>query len=339
MVTINAYAAQKPNSELELFSYNLDELGTQEVEIDVIACGICHSDLSMLNNDWGMTEYPFVPGHEIVGTVAAIGKEVPHLNIGQKVGLGWFSKSCMHCDYCMSGDHNHCKTREQTIVGRHGGFANKVRAHWSWTIPLPNSLDLLSAGPLFCGGITVFNPIIQSNVKPTDKVGVLGIGGLGHMALQFLNKWGCEVTAFSSSPNKADEARQFGAHHVVNSRNDDELKAIAGTLDFILVTVNVPLNWDLYLAALKPKGKFHIVGVIPEPIPVLATSLLFDQKSITATPLGSPKTTADMLEFCARHGIKPAIETYKMSQVNEAMAHLESGKARYRIVLENDFEN
>jgi uncharacterized zinc-type alcohol dehydrogenase-like protein len=337
MTAIRAYAIHDPSGQFEPFTYQAGDLAPDEVEIDVTACGICHSDLSMARNEWGFSEYPLVAGHEVVGRVAAVGPAVPALSVGQTVGLGWFSKSCMHCPPCMSGDHNLCDTREQTIVGRYGGFADTVRCHWSWAIPLPDGVDVMAAGPLFCGGITVFNPIIQSGVRPTDRVGVIGIGGLGHLALQFLNKWGCEVTAFSSTPGKANEARSFGAHHVVNSRDEQALEAIAGTLDFLLVTVNVPLNWSLYLGALKPKGTLHIVGAIPEPIGIVPFELFPLQKHVTGTPLGSPHTTALMLDFCARHGIKAQIETFPMSRINEAMARLEAGDARYRIVLENDF--
>ncbi|MDX1314473.1 MAG: alcohol dehydrogenase catalytic domain-containing protein, partial [Eudoraea sp.] len=190
MITVNAYAAESAGAELKPFTYELASLGTEEVDIKVHYCGICHSDLSMLNNDWGMTQYPFVPGHEVVGEVIAVGEEVKSVTVGDLVGLGWNSASCMHCSQCMEGNHHLCGSVEGTIVGRHGGFADHVRAHWSWTIPLPQGTDLQKAGPLFCGGITVFNPIILGEVKPTDKVGVIGIGGLGHMALKFLNKWG-----------------------------------------------------------------------------------------------------------------------------------------------------
>lgn len=199
--------------------------------------------------------------------------------------------------------------------------------------PLPEGIDAVKAGPLFCGGITVFNPIIQLGVKPTDRVGVIGIGGLGHMALQFLHAWGCEVTAFSSSPEKTDEAKAMGAHHVVNSRDPEALGAIAGTLDVVLSTVSADLDWDTYLNALRPQGKLHFVGVAPTPISTHVFPLIAAQKSITATPLGSPATTMKMLDFSRRHTLAPIIETFPFSQVNEAMEHLRHGKPRYRIVL------
>jgi uncharacterized zinc-type alcohol dehydrogenase-like protein len=238
----------------------------------------------------------------------------------------------------MRGDHNLCPTGEGTIVGRHGAFADKVRAHWAWAAPLPAALDPAKAGPLFCGGITVFNPLVQFDVRPTQRVGVVGIGGLGHMALQFANKWGCEVFAFSSSAGKEAEAKKLGAHHVVNSKDDGAMAKLAGKLDLLLVTVNVPLNWPAYLGALAPRGKLHFVGAVGEPIAVPAMALIVAQKSVSGSPLGSPATTADMLDFCARHGIAPVTETFPLSKVNDALSHLRAGKARYRIVLENDLK-
>jgi len=334
---IRAYAARKPQGKLEPFEYDPGPLPYSYVEIDVLACGICHSDLSMLRNDWGMSVYPLVAGHEVVGTVSAVGKQVKTVAVGNAVGLGWYAGSCMSCRQCMSGDHNLCAAAEHTIVGHHGGFAEKVRCKSEWAIPVPDGLDMIKAGPLFCGGITVFNPIIQCHVTPTDRVGVIGIGGLGHLALQFLNKWGCEVTAFTSTVAKAVEARRMGAHYVVNSRDSAALDRLAGTFDFILSTVNVDLEWEKYLAALRPKGRLHSVGAVPSPLAIPAFSLIKGQKSVSGSPLGSPATMGMMLEFCARHHIEAVTEHFPLSRVNDALQHLAAGKARYRIVLENDF--
>ncbi len=333
MKSINAYAANEAGDKLIPFQYELPEIGTDQVDIKVHYCGICHSDLSMLNNEWGMTQYPFVPGHEIAGEVIAVGSDVKNLEPGNLVGLGWNSASCMHCKQCMDGSHHLCDTVEGTIVGRHGGFADYVRSHWSWAIPLPEGIDLKKAGPLLCGGITVFNPILLAGVKATDRVGVIGIGGLGHMALKFLNKWGCEVVAFSSNPDKKDQIMAMGATKIVNSRDEKELESIAGSLDFVLNTTNVTLDWNSYLTALAPKGRFHNVGAVLEPLAIPAFSLIMGEKSVAGSPLGSPALTLKMLEFCVRHDIYPMVEEFPLSQVNEAMEHLEQGKARYRIVL------
>ncbi|QJW95263.1 NADPH-dependent aldehyde reductase Ahr [Frigoriglobus tundricola] len=337
-MSVRAFAAQQPHGELAPFEYEPGPLGDEQVEIAVSHCGVCHSDLSMLDNEWGMTRYPFVPGHEAVGTVRAVGSHVTTVKPGDRVGLGWYSKSCMHCRQCMGGDHNLCSTAEATIVGRHGAFANTVRAHWAWATPLPDGVDPAKAGPLFCGGITVFNPLVQFDVRPTHRVGVVGIGGLGHLAVQFANKWGCEVVAFSSSAGKSDEAKKLGAHHVVNSKDDAAMAKLTGTLDLILVTVNVPLNWPAYVSALAPRGRLHFVGAVGAPVPVAVFPMIVGQKSLSGSPVGSPATTADMLAFCARHGIAPVTETFPMSKVNDAVAHLRAGKARYRIVLENDLK-
>ena len=334
--TFKAYASPAQGKPLQPFEFDPGPLRDEQVEIKISHCGICHSDLSMIDNEWGQSAYPFVAGHEIVGTIAAVGAKVRRVKAGDRVGLGWFSGSCLACPQCLAGDHNLCPTAEQTMVGRFGGFADRVRCDWLWASPLPEALDISKAGPLFCGGITVFNPIIQCGVQPTDRVGVIGIGGLGHMALQFLNKWGCEVTAFTSSEAKRAEALKLGAHHVASSRDSAQLQKLAGSLDFLLVTANVTLDWPAILNVLAPRGRLHVVGAVLEPIPVAVFQLLTGQKSVSGSPLGSPGNTAKMLEFCARHNIAPTTETFPLSRVNEALEHLRAGKARYRIVLEND---
>ncbi|OZB76057.1 MAG: alcohol dehydrogenase [Halothiobacillus sp. 14-55-98] len=333
---IKAYAAHQAGGELKPFEYDPGELAADQVEINVEHCGICHSDLSMIDNEWGFSNYPLVPGHEVVGIVGAVGTAVHHLKVGQRVGLGWQSGYCMTCGTCLDGDHNLCAQAESTIIGRHGGFADKVRAQAVSVIPLPEGLDPAKAGPLFCGGITVFNPMVQFGLSPTARVGVIGIGGLGHMALQFLNAWGCEVTAFTSNEAKRAEALELGAHHTLDSRDDDALANAAGRFDYLISTVNVSLNWNAYLGTLKPKGRLHVVGAALEPLQIPAFSLIMAQRSVSGSPVGSPATLAKMLEFAARHHIEPITEHYKFSQINEAIAHLRSGKARYRIVLSHD---
>ena len=334
--SIKSFAALEKGAPLQPYEFDPGPLGPEQVEIAVTHCGICHSDLSMIDNEWGMSAFPLVAGHEVAGTVAAIGGQVKGLRIGQRVGLGWYAGSCMACHQCLSGDHNLCKTAGGTIVGHHGGFADRVRADWAWAVPLPEKLASADAGPLFCGGVTVYTPIVQFGVKPPDRVGVIGIGGLGHMALQFLNKWGCEVHAFTSSEAKRDEALKLGAHAIVNSRDSAALKKIAGSLDFVISTVNVPLDWQAIIETLGPRGRLHVAGAVLDPIPIGAFSLIMAQKSVSGSPVGSPATTATMLDFCARHDIAPVIETFPMSKVNDALQHLRDGKARYRIVLEND---
>lgn len=334
MTKVRAYAALEAKGKLSQFEYTLPDLKTHEIDIDVKYCGICHSDLSMLDNDWHITSYPFVPGHEVVGHVRAIGSEVTHLSIGDAVGLGWNSASCYYCDHCMSGKHNLCNTVQPTIVRRHGGFADIVRADALWTFPIPASVDLSKVGPLFCGGITVFHPILQHHISPLSRVGVVGIGGLGHMALLFLKAWGCEVTAFSTSPEKEAEARFLGAHHFVSTHDVDALKKRRNSYDLIIDTVNVELDWNAYVSLLKAEGTLHIVGVANE-VKVRVGSLMGKQKSISASPTGSPSAIRQMIDFAARHNINPLVEMYKMKDVNAAMDRLRNGKPKFRIVLEN----
>ncbi len=338
MTQIQGWAATEPKGKLELISVNLGELGAEEVEITVEHCGICHSDLSMVNNDWGFTSFPIIAGHEAVGTISAVGKDVKGLKIGQRVGVGWHSGSCMHCHECTTGQHNLCTQALPTIAGGHyGGFSNKLRSHWIWVIPLPDALDITSAGPLLCGGITVFSPFLTFNIKPTDHVGVVGIGGLGHLALKFANAWGCEVTAFTTSASKIDEAKKLGAHHVISSYETESILQAANSLDLLIVTVNVSLDWAVLLKTLKPNGRLHIVGAVLEPMAIPAMDLLLGQRSVSGSPTGSPAAIKTMLEFAARHNIAPQVEHFKMSQINAAFEHLISGKARYRIVLDADF--
>lgn len=334
--TFNAWAATGKGQKLEAFQYNAGPLGDEDIEVAVDYCGVCHSDLSMLNNEWGMTKYPFVPGHEVVGKIIRIGDHAlkKGLKVGQTVGIGWNRGSCMHCHPCISGDQHLCSTIQATIIGHHGGFADRIRSHWAWAIPLPEGIDITSAGPLFCGGITVFNPLLQFGVLPTHRVGVVGIGGLGHMAIRFMNAWGCEVTAFTSSETKRDEALSLGAHRVVATRDSKALKAISGQLDFIMITANASLDWNAFIGTLAPKGRLHFVGVVPEAVPVNVIALIGKQAEISGSPTGSPSRLADMLAFCARHQITPQVEHFPVSKINDAVDHLQEGKARYRVIVD-----
>jgi uncharacterized zinc-type alcohol dehydrogenase-like protein len=207
MAKIRAWAAQEARGRLEPFEYEAGPLGAEEIEIAVESCGVCHSDLSVLDNEWGNSQFPYVPGHEVINQMTAVGSHARGVKPGQRVGVGWTAGSCMHCRSCLSRDQHLCAQAQATIIGHYGGFAERVRSHWAWAVPIPEGLSAADAGPLLCGGITVFNPLMQFDVRPTDRVGVVGMGGLGHIALRFARAWGCQVTAFTSSPSKFDEAR------------------------------------------------------------------------------------------------------------------------------------
>lgn len=336
MAMIDAWVATAAKQKLVRQKIDLGPIGADDVEVQVENSGLCHSDLSVLNNDWGISNYPAVLGHEVIGRIVDMGPGVKGLKVGQHVGIGWYSGSCIHCRQCRSGEQHLCAQGEATIIGHRGGFASRIRSHWLWAIPLPENLNAKDAGPLLCGGITVFNPLAM-HAKPTDRVGIVGIGGLGHMGLKFAKAYGCDVTAFTSSESKFAEAKSFGAHHVVSSRDSAAIKKLAGTLDLLIVTANVPLDWESLIGALAPNGRLHVVGAVLEPIPVAAFSLIMGQKQVSGSPTGSPVEMEKMLAFAARHNVLPQTEHYPMSKINEAFERLESGKARYRIVLDADF--
>jgi len=338
MSLINSWAAMAPKEKLVPYKFDPGLLKPDEIEIEVEYCGLCHSDISVIDNDWGLSQYPLVPGHEVVGRIVALGEAVLGFKIGERVGIGWNSESDMNCRQCLSGNHHLCPKVVPTIIGHKGGFAERIRAQWEWVLPLPENLDPSSAGPLMCGGITVFAPLVLNNVAPTDHVGVVGIGGLGHLAIKFAKAWGCEVTAFTHSLAKLEEAKKLGADHVVSSVDVNAIRALAGKLDLLLVTVNVPLDWQAFISTLAPNGRLHIVGAVLEPIPIAAFDLIMSQRTVTGSPTGSPVMMAKMLEFAARHKILPTVEHFPLSKINDAIAHLLAGKARYRVVLDIDFK-
>ena len=334
-MNIDCYAAQKAKAPLEKFNYTSDNLGPWDVEVKISHCGICHSDTHLVDNDWGISQYPLVPGHEIVGTVSAMGSSVKHLKAGQRVGIGWQCSSCMSCEWCISGKENLCLEIGGTCLGNYGGFAKAIVVDSRFAFALPDGLKSENAAPLLCGGITVFAPLIHFDIRPAMKVGVIGVGGLGHLALQFYKAWGCEVTAFSATPGKEKEAKDFGAHRVLNSRNPEVLKANTGTQDFIISTVPADLDWGAYLDVLRPEGQLCMVGVPQSAISIPAFPLIAARKSVRGSPIGSRGDIETMLAFAARHGIEAQTESFAMSEVNPAMDRVRNNQARYRVVLKN----
>ena len=335
MGQIQGLAVHAAGAELLPFRYDPGELGIQEVEIGITHCGICHSDLHLISNDWGMSQYPFIPGHEIIGSVTAVGPQVRSLKTGQRVGLGWQSNSCGVCEWCTQGLENLCPSSEATCVHRHGGYASRVRANARFVVPIPDALPSEQAAPLLCGGITVYNPMRDNGINPTSRVGVVGIGGLGHLAIQFARVFGAEVTAFSTSATKEEEARALGAHHFVNTRESKAMKEVAGTHDFILTTANADQDWGVYIQSLRPTGTLCFVGVPPSPVSVQAFPLIAGIRSITGSPIGSPHRIREMLDVAARHNVKATTESFPMAKANEAIEKVKKNKVRYRAVLAN----
>ena len=320
-----AWVAKAPKQPMVLDTIDLGPLGPEEVEVAVESCGVCHSDVSVFNNDWGISQYPAVLGHEVIGRVTAVGPNTKRIQVGQRVGVGWNSGSCMHCRQCMSGNHNLCSQVEMTIVGHRGGFASHVRSHWAWAFPLPETLNFAEAGPLLCGGVTVFAPLAMY-AKPTQRVGIIGIGGLGHMAVKFAAAYGCHVSAFTSSENKFDEAKGLGAHDAFSTADLASLKKLAGSFDLLISTVNVKLDWDTIIGTLAPNGRLHILGAVLEPIPVSVFSLMMQQRSVSSSPAGSPVTIETMLDFAARHRDRARNRAFPHEQDQRSLRTSGSGR-------------
>lgn len=331
---ITGYAAYAPNEILKLFQYEPTTLKSLDVEVKISHCGICHSDICLIDNDWKISHYPLVPGHEIIGTISNIGEDVNEFQQGQRVGIGWQSGSCMKCEYCKQGEENLCNQMDATCVNGYGGFAQFIRVHSRFIFAIPDSLASENAAPLLCGGITVYSPL-RTYVHRAMKIGIIGVGGLGHLALQFANAFGCEVTAFSSSYSKEAEAKSFGADHFVYTGIEGVLEKMASSLDFIVSTVSTDINWTDYISVLKPKGKLCVVGVPENDIYFSAFPLILGNKSICGSPIGSPSMMREMLEFSAQHKIKAQVEVYPINEVNIALEKLRNNQARYRIVLKN----
>lgn len=331
---ISGFACSEPGGGLQPFQYEAAALGPMDIAIAVTHCGICHSDAHLIDNDWRISKYPFIPGHEIVGKIKAVGELVTDLKIGQRVGVGWLKQTCMACESCLQGNENFCENQKATCVGNHGGFADSVVVDSRWAFAIPDEIDSESAAPLMCAGITVFSPLRNFQISPTMKVGVIGIGGLGHLALQFAKAFGCEVTAFSRQADKAAEAKSFGADNFVLSDNlKTAAKKLKGSFDCILSTADSNLDWNSCLSFLKPKGRLCLLGVPNNDISFNPSSLIHGGKTISGSSTGNRARMREMLAFAARHGIKPQTEVVPIFEINEAIVKVRENRVRYRIVL------
>ena len=335
MSEIQGLAVHAAGAHLLRFKYDAGELKEDEVEVKISHCGVCRSDVHLIDNDWGSSKYPFIPGHEIVGKITAVGSAVKDRKVGERVGIGWQADSCGTCEWCRQGEEHLCPKSQPTCVGRNGGYADSIRVNWRFAVRVPEALSSENVAPLLCAGITVYNPLRQHLVRPSSRVGVIGIGGLGHLAVQFARAFGAEVTAFSTSKDKEAEAKTLGAHHFVNTRETGAMKKLASSFDLLLSTVNADLDWQAYIGALRPKGTLHFVGVPPAPVSLQVFTLVGGQKSIAGSPIGSPHNLAEMLDVAARHGVKAITERFAMSEANEAVLKVKKNQVRYRAVLAN----
>ena len=327
-----AYAAHEEKGPLAPFDYEPTELGPNDVEIRISHCGICHSDVHLVDGDWGASSYPMVPGHEIVGTVAAAGTAVRQLTIGQRVGVGWQCGACLECEWCVSGQENLCAQEEATCVERPGGFAERIRVDGRFAFPIPDALRSEHAAPLLCGGVTVYAPLARF-VRPSLRVGVVGIGGLGHLALQFARAMGCEVTALSTNPAKRAEALAFGAHRFLAAGDSKAQRAATQSLDFVLSTAFLAQDWKGLLRMLRPNGVLCLVGAPDESLRLDVGGMLGRQLTVTTSAIGGRPAVRETLAFAARHGIKPMVQLRLLAEADAGLDAVRKGLARYRVVL------
>lgn len=329
------YAAKAVGQPLEPFDYAPPDLGENDVRVSITHCGVCHTDIHAIDNYYGITDFPFVPGHEIVGYVSALGPAVSGLTGGDRVGIGWQGRSCMQCEWCLKGEEQLCMdiVPSGTWVP-YGGFSSSVVVDSRFAYPLPPAMPSQVAAVLMCAGITVYSPLRDYIEDPTQEVAIVGVGGLGHLAIQFAHALGCEVTAISSSPEKKKQALAFGADRFIDTNDQASLRQFDYGFDLMICTASGRIDWEALLMTLKKKGKLVLLG-FPD-VTLNSTDLVTHQLSITGSFLGNRATMSEMLAFAQDHGIAPKVELMPMSQVNEAIQRVKENKARYRIVLVNE---
>jgi alcohol/geraniol dehydrogenase (NADP+) len=330
--SVSAFAAFNAGGTLQPWTYEPGPLAEHEVDIKVSHCGVCHTDAHLVDNDFGISRFPLVPGHEAVGTVTDVGSAVRQLAPGQRVGVGWQRGTCNECEWCVQDLQNLCAQSRPTCLAGYGGFAQSLRVDARFAVPIPEALDSSVAAPMFCAGITVYSPL-RRFAKAGSRVGVIGIGGLGHLALQFARALGTEVYAISTNPEKQEEAIQFGAHHFIVSKEPEQMKRLTGALDLLLTTATANLDWGAWLATLRPNGTFCLLGAPAGPVTLPVLPMIFGQYSFTGSVIGSPLQISEMLQFAAENNIRTAVEVMPLRQVNEALDRVRRNQTRYRAVL------
>jgi uncharacterized zinc-type alcohol dehydrogenase-like protein len=332
--TFRGYAASAPGEQLKLQTFDAPKMGEYDVRISITHCGVCHSDISAIDDYYGITKYPFVPGHEVVGYVSAMGSAVSGVKEGDRVGVGWQGRSCMKCEWCLKGEEHLCIDIVNSATWNpYGGFSSSIVVDGRFAYHLPEAMRPEVAAVLLCAGVSVYSPLKTHAKGSASKIGIIGVGGLGHLAIQFAHAMGFEVTAISSSPKKMEEALGFGADYFIDSNDRNALLQVEFGFDLLLCTTSKVENWAILLETLKKRGKMVLVGfpnIAMKPIDLVAHEL-----SITGSMVGNRKTMKEMLMFAQEHDIEPKIELMPMSQVNEAIQRVRDNRARYRIVLEN----
>jgi uncharacterized zinc-type alcohol dehydrogenase-like protein len=333
--TIMGYAALATGQPLELFTYTLPKLEDYEVRVAITHCGLCFTDIQAIDDFYHITKFPFVPGHEIVGYVSEVGKTVSELKEGDRVGIGWQGRACMKCEWCLRGEVNLCQDIVRTAAWTpYGGFSSSIAVNSGFAYRLPNGMPSEVAAVLMCAGITVFTPLRTYSCSPSVRIGIIGVGGLGHLAIQFAKAFGYEVTAISSSPGKKEEALALGADQFIVAGDEGAMRKVEYYFDLLLCTAHGEIDWESMLEILKKKGKLILVG-FPE-MTLRPIDLVAHQLSISGSFLGTPGDMREMLFFAQTHDIQPMIELMPMARINKAIERLKENKARYRIVLVND---
>jgi uncharacterized zinc-type alcohol dehydrogenase-like protein len=343
MSSAAAYAAVRARAALEPYTVERREPGPRDVTIDILYCGVCHSDLHQARDEWGGAIFPMVPGHEIVGRVAQVGSEVRRFKVGELAAVGCMVDSCHDCGPCRSGREQFCErgmalTYNGTEMDRktptYGGYSSRIVVTEDFVLRLPAGLDPAAAAPLLCAGITTYSPLRRFQCKPGDRVGVLGLGGLGHMAVKLAAAIGAEVTMFSSSPSKEADARRLGAHAFALTRDGAVFKKLAGRFDLLIDTISAPHDLNQQLGLLRPEGTLVLVGAAPEPTPVSAFSLILANRRIAGSLIGGVAETQELLDFCGEHRIVSEIELIPIQRINEAYERMIKGEVRYRFVID-----
>ncbi len=344
MQPTKAYAAFDATSPLGPFTLERREPGPTDVQIEILYCGVCHSDLHMVRNEWGSTVYPVVPGHEIVGRVTAVGEKVTTFKVGDLAGVGCMVDSCRKCINCQENLEQFCvngmvltynSPDKHTGKMTYGGYSERIVVDEHFALHVPPNLDLAGVAPLLCAGITTWSPLRHWKVSAGQKVGVVGLGGLGHMGVKFAHAFGAHTVLFTTSPNKAEDARRLGADEVVVSKNPDEMKKHVGSFDFILDTVSATHSLDAYLELLKRDGTLCLLGVPEQPHPSPDVgNLIFGRRKLSGSLIGGIQETQEMLDFCGAHGITADIELIRMDQINEAYERMLKSDVKYRFVID-----
>lgn len=343
MKPTKSFAAHSATTPLEPWTFERRDLRPTDVQMDILFCGVCHSDLHFARNEWGMTVFPIVPGHEIVGKVTAVGSSVTKYKVGDLAGIGCLVDSCRECDNCKHDLEQYCTKGWVGTYGgmerdgsgpTYGGYSKNILCHEDFVLRISDKLDLAATAPLLCAGITTYSPLRNWKVGPGMKVGILGLGGLGHMGVKFAVSMGAEVTMLSHTPSKKADAERLGAHNFVLTSEEEQVKSVGGYFDFILDTVSAQHDYNMYLGMLRTNGVMVCVGVPPAPIPVHSMSLIFGRHSLAGSLIGGIAETQEMLDFCAEHNIVSDIEMIRMEEINEAYERLLKGDVRYRFVID-----